>query len=293
MTRVARVLLFPLSLLIATWGAFQALQAELSPAMVSGGITLLAFAAAMLFERWIPRVRRPHEPGELRADLTYAGITGVLSDPLSHALVAGLATYAATLRGGTWEFGLPLGFLAVVVLLVHGLGDYWAHRLSHQWEWWWKLHAVHHAPARMTALNNLRIHPLDLFLKVLFGMGPVLLLGFSAESVALAMAIKGVCLGFQHADLDLRHGPLNFVFATNSVHRWHHSATPAEGNRNYGAVLSLYDVLFGSLLLPPEDAEPERMGLFHEEHYPRHRVLRATAAPWCWKRCVAGPPPQR
>ncbi|TXD37333.1 sterol desaturase family protein [Lujinxingia vulgaris] len=292
MKQVAAYLLFPLSLLLGTWGAFFALDAKLSPALVSGGITLVAFGVAMVFERWLPRIKRAHEPGELRADLTYAGITGVLSDPLAHALVAGLTTYAAGLRGGSWEVGLPLGVLAVVVLLVHGLGDYWAHRLSHRWEWWWKLHAVHHAPARMTALNNLRLHPLDYTLKVLFGMGPVLLLGFSEESVALAMAIKGVCLAYQHADLDLRHGPLNLIFATNSVHRWHHSASPAEGNRNFGGVLSLYDILFASLLLPAEDAEPERMGLFGDEHYPRHNVLRATAAPWCWKRCVADPPSQ-
>lgn len=120
-------------------------------------------------------------------------------------------------------------------------------------------------------------------------MTPVLLLGFSAEAIATAGAVQGVVVAFQHADVDLRHGLLNRVFATNSVHRWHHSARPDEANANYGGVLSLFDQAFGTYRVPPEHHEPQRMGLFAEHHYPVHAVVRSTVAPLCWRRCVEVP----
>jgi sterol desaturase/sphingolipid hydroxylase (fatty acid hydroxylase superfamily) len=118
-------------------------------------------------------------------------------------------------------------------------------------------------------------------------------LGFSAQAIALAATIKGVCLAFQHGDVDLRHRLLNYVFATNSVHRWHHSDRAQEGNHNYGSVFSFYDIVFGTFLLPSESREPASMGLFDAAHYPRHQVARATCAPWCWQRCVQRADTQR
>jgi sterol desaturase/sphingolipid hydroxylase (fatty acid hydroxylase superfamily) len=76
------------------------------------------------------------------------------------ALIGVVAAIAAWLPPNALA-GLPRAAGAAGVLLAGGLGDYWAHRLGHACGWWWKLHAVHHAPHRMVALNNLRLHPLD------------------------------------------------------------------------------------------------------------------------------------
>lgn len=276
---------FPLSLAVtiamATW-----LLRVVHVSMVPLAVTVVAFVWVLVLERLMPRIERPRERGELRADLAFAGLTALLSDPLANAFVAAMVIALSSLlpQGLAASMWLPAATLGV--LLVGGLGDYWAHRMSHESEWWWKLHAVHHAPHRMVALNNLRLHPVDLLLKTLFASAPVLTLGFSPEAIALAASIRGLNVAFQHADIDLRHGPLNWVFSTNSVHRWHHSAKREEADSNYGGVLSIFDVLFGTYRVPSEDQDPAEMGLYDERHYPIHEVGRSLVAPLCWRGCV-------
>lgn len=117
-------------------------------------------------------------------------------------------------------------------------------------------------------------------------MAPILLLGFSSEVLAMVGAVKGLTVAFQHANLDLRHGALNYLLATNSVHRWHHSADKHEVNGNYGGILVVFDLLFRSYRVPHEDLEPKQMGLFDERFYPIHSAWRSCVAPLCWQRCV-------
>lgn len=286
MRKLAQVTIFPTSLLLTVILGVFALDAGVPASLVPAAITVLFLALVVVGERLLPRIGRAPEAGEIRADLGFIGLTALVSDPLAHAAIAALAVaLAAWLPEGLLQ-AVPLWAGVVGVLLVGGFGDYWAHRLSHQWGWWWKLHSVHHAPHRMVALNNLRLHPLDLGLKLLFAVTPVLVLGFGPNAIAVAGALKGLNVAFQHADIDLRHGWLNRIVSTNSVHRWHHSARQHEANANYGGVLSVFDVVLGTYKVPPEDREPERMGLFEEKRYPLHQVVLSTVAPWCWARCV-------
>ncbi|MBV1860928.1 MAG: sterol desaturase family protein [Nannocystaceae bacterium] len=286
MRNIATRTFFPLCLAITGVAAFGAIELGVNAPLIPLGLTILFVLIILTGERLMPRVAQRAEPGETRADLGFLVLTA-LSDPLTHAGILALVTAVACWLPEGLMHGLPLWAGAVGVLVVGGLGDYWAHRLSHGWGWWWKLHAVHHAPRRMVALNNFRLHPLDLALKLSFAVVPVLVLGFSAEAIAVGGAFKGLNVAFQHADMDLRHGWLNRVFSTNSVHRWHHSAQPDQANANYGGVLSLFDIAFGTYRVPPEDSEPTRMGLFDAPRYPVHGVTRSTLAPFCWQRCVS------
>jgi ornithine lipid hydroxylase len=265
--RIVRSTLFPASLVLALAGAWFALDVGVAPAAIPAAVTIAMMAVVLAAERWFPRVGTSAEPGELRADLGFVALSSA-GDVITRSVLFGMVAALAAWVPADALAGLPLGVGAAGVLVTGGLGDYWAHRFGHEWGWWWKLHAVHHTPRRMVALNNFRLHPLDLALKLLFGVTPVLLLGFSAEAIAIAGAVKGLTVAFQHADVDLRHGYLNLVFATNSVHRWHHSALTDEGNANYGGVLSIFDLAFGTYRVPPEHLEPQRMGLYVERHDP-------------------------
>jgi len=278
-------LFFPLSFLLAVVGAALGLRLGVAPSAIPTIVTIAALVVVIAAEALAPRVQRAAEAGEVHADVGFATVTAIVDSLAQAALAAVVVATAAVLpQDMLSEISLWLG--VPLALLVSGLGDYWAHRWSHEWSWWWKLHAVHHAPHRMVALNNFRLHPLDLVLKLIATMGPLLLLGFSLEVLAMVGAIRGLTVAFQHANLDLRHGALNYLIATNSVHRWHHSAEIVEGNANYGGILIVYDLLFRSYRVPSEELEPARMGLYKEEHYPVHRVLRSTVAPLCWRGCV-------
>ncbi|HEY0843807.1 MAG TPA: hypothetical protein VGE12_00460, partial [Noviherbaspirillum sp.] len=60
---------------------------------------------------------------------------------------------------------------------------------------------------------------------------------------------------------------------TNALHRWHHSASPAEGNRNYGSVLIVWDLLFNTFHLPTGVREPARIGI-DDAGYPKKGYLK-------------------
>ena len=49
----------------------------------------------------------------------------------------------------------------LIYLVVFDFVDYWIHRGQHHFEWWWKLHALHHSQQQMTMWTDNRNHLLD------------------------------------------------------------------------------------------------------------------------------------
>jgi len=280
-----RYAVFPLTLLSALLFATAMILRGQEAALLVLPLTVFALGIALLCERWLPRQAIPAQPGEARTDWAFVAITA-LGDASAASALAHVATWTTVLQisvAGQW----PLWFAVPAALMLWELGAYVAHRSAHEWPWLWRLHALHHAPQRMTVLNNFRLHPLDFVLKTALSMLPLLLIGFSSQAIALVGVVRGVVVAFQHSNADLRHGRLNYVFATNSVHRWHHSTQANEANANYGTVLVLWDHLFGTLRVRDERQDPKTMGLFDTPHYPTHELLRPLLAFLCWQRCTA------
>jgi sterol desaturase/sphingolipid hydroxylase (fatty acid hydroxylase superfamily) len=180
-----------------------------------------------------------------------------------------------------WPFwaqcSLVIGFIELV--------KYWFHRLGHESRFWWPLHSVHHAVKRVYLLNGFRIHPLYHLMTYVLGYFPCILLGAPVETLLVHNVILGICGGFQHCNIDLKYGLLNYVFSTNEIHRWHHSTLKREGNRNYGACLSIFDVLFGTYFNAP-GRSPEVIGMFAEQGYPLNSYWKQLAVPFMYRRWV-------
>jgi sterol desaturase/sphingolipid hydroxylase (fatty acid hydroxylase superfamily) len=87
----------------------------------------------------------------------------------------------------------------------------------------------------------------------------------------------------QHANLDMRLGPLNYVFSTAEPHRWHHSRTLVEANTNYGSNLIVWDLVFGSFFLPQTRQPPIDIGLADRPHFPQTWAAQLLA-PLRWHR---------
>jgi sterol desaturase/sphingolipid hydroxylase (fatty acid hydroxylase superfamily) len=66
--------------------------------------------------------------------------------------------------------------------------------------------------------------------------------------VGAVTAVTGL---LTHCNIEMRTGWLDRVFSTPALHRWHHSKVLAEGNRNYGENIVLWDQLFGTWFNPP------------------------------------------
>ncbi len=221
-----------------------------------------------------PRWRRPEAGASVWADgLSAAVLLGVL-EPL---LKAGLPLLAEVLRErlpgvGHWPLdGAPLAWQILAALLWVEFAKYGSHRLHHEWRGLWALHAMHHAPARLHWLNNLRFHPLNHLLNSAASLLPLLLMGVPAEVLLGVLALTQPVLMLQHANVRTRNGWLNAVLSTNEAHRWHHGAHPSEAHSNYGSALLLWDHVFGTYRAADAHSRPRAVGLFDTSaHYPAH-----------------------
>jgi sterol desaturase/sphingolipid hydroxylase (fatty acid hydroxylase superfamily) len=114
------------------------------------------------------------------------------------------------------------------------------------------------------------------------------LLGFSRESV-FAVGLFVVAQGyFVHANIDVRIGWLNNVFASPEQHRLHHSIDLSEAG-HYGSDLSIWDRVFGSFTWYP-DRKPVAVGLRDPASFPRTgAVVASLLHPWRRPTKAAGP----
>lgn len=147
---------------------------------------------------------------------------------------------------------------AVVSFLLFDLSIYAWHWASHRFAWLWQFHRVHHSDLTMNISTAFRVHLLDHITMTLAKAAYIVLFGFSKESVVLNEALNTLFLIFHHSNLAFRGEKWlgNFIIVPY-LHRLHHSAQRQENDRNFGAILSVWDRLFGTLL----ENQPERLGI--------------------------------
>ena len=136
-------------------------------------------------------------------------------------------------------------FLYVVIL---DFADYWRHRLSHVFDWWYSLHAVHHAQRQMTFWSDDRNHLLDDIISFLWFTAVALLIGIPPMQFPLLVLLLLVLESLSHANVRLSFGAIGErLLISPRFHRAHHAVTAA-GRRsvNYGAILPWWDMLFGT-----------------------------------------------
>ena len=108
-------------------------------------------------------------------------------------------------------------------------------------------------------------------------------LGCPSEVVALFATLSAVHGYFQHANLKIRIGWLNYVFSMAELHRWHHSKTVEEANHNYGQNVILWDLVFGTFYWPADREPPEEIGIPDLPAFPM-TYFRQLASPFTWGR---------
>ncbi len=106
---------------------------------------------------------------------------------------------------------------------------------------------------------------------------PFLWMAVEARVLALYYVAYATNGFFQHCNIELRYGPLNYIVGSAETHRWHHSRLPSESNANYGNTVIVWDVLFGTWYLP-RDHEVTELGL-QDPGYPKS-FLRLLGAPF-------------
>jgi sterol desaturase/sphingolipid hydroxylase (fatty acid hydroxylase superfamily) len=155
---------------------------------------------------------------------------------------------------GQWPWPARLALIVVVT----DLANYLIHRLLHRAPVLWAFHAVHHSSSRLDWLATARGHPIDQAINISVIALPTYALG-AARWAPWLIAFLFLYPFLLHADIRLRLPYVDLVFVTPAFHRWHHGADIDAHDRNFGAILSVWDRLFGTFIA--SDSRPERYGL--------------------------------
>lgn len=306
--RIATAMLFPLMVaamtIVAIYGSRLdlatplRLEATANPSLVVFAVIVCFYSVVGALERLHPYRREWNRPaGDVRTDLLHLFITGPGSNSFFEGVLRGVAAGAAAwlsarLGGRLWPEEWPALAQLGLALLVAELGHYGFHRLSHQNPWVWRLHAVHHSAPRLYWLNATRFHPLDLVALITCQNVPLILLGATPQAFLMYSLFAVVYGQLQHCNIEVRTAGLDWIFSTPTLHRWHHSTEAREGNNNYGAILIVWDLVFGTFFLPRDGEFHGRVGIGRMPHFPSG-YLAQLAAPFRWRQIRAANAPAR
>lgn len=231
------------------------------------GTVLVFYPIIVALERRFPE--RPawnRDHGDQRTDILHLIFSGSLAQTVFQATLGALALSGGLwlrqrLGWSVWPTEAPLVVQWFLATAIAEFGHYAFHRLSHEHPLVWRLHAVHHSPERLYWLNATRFHWLDIFTLIALQSAPLLLLGAGREALLSYTIFAAVFGQMQHMNVRQMPSWLDWIFSTPTLHRWHHSTDPVEGNRNYGAILIGWDLLFGTFLRPVDRPFDIEVGL--------------------------------
>jgi sterol desaturase/sphingolipid hydroxylase (fatty acid hydroxylase superfamily) len=217
------------------------------------------YAICLPLERWRPVERWPDRRA-VTVDILYTlisriGLLPLFTFVLFYQLQVGLNGWL-TDHGWippTLERLFPallgqqvLTFFMYVVIL--DFSDYWRHRLSHMFRWWYSLHALHHAQRQMTFWSDDRNHLLDDIIGFVWFTAVALLIGIPPLQFPLLVLLLRLLESLSHANARLQFGWLGErLLISPRFHRAHHGVLAAgQSSRNFGAILPFWDMAFGT-----------------------------------------------
>jgi sterol desaturase/sphingolipid hydroxylase (fatty acid hydroxylase superfamily) len=211
--------------------------------ITSALITLVVLGLEQVHERhagW--RMNRQ----EFFTDLFYVVLSGTVISWFTLRLAENpLTAMKASLGISTpWLLHLPWVVQAVLVFSLIEFGQYWMHRLMHNWTPFWLTHAPHHHITQLNAAKGAVGNPIELFL---ISLSVIALLDFDKTAIFAAYNLGGVVSTFAHANV--RSDPpiwYSFFLTTIRHHSFHHSVDYENTRCNYGNSLIVFDRIFGT-----------------------------------------------
>ena len=241
------------------------------------GLLQLVVIAAVIgpLQRWKP-VEAVTDRATVRTDILYTLVhrLGLFRlglflavDPLADSLfgtlrMTGVSTFQLD---GVWPGVTDVPWVSLLLyLIVFDFVDYWIHRGQHHFEWWWRLHSLHHAQRQMTMWSDNRNHLFDDLLRDTILVVVAQLIGVAPGQFIAIVVITQLSESFQHANVRLWFGRWGErLWVSPRFHRLHHSigighetlkpvadaSSDAPGHRvvlgghNFGVLLPWWDIL--------------------------------------------------
>lgn len=245
----------------AVWTAATARALDLAGSLVSigtlsyvGGISLvLAIEVAVLGYPKSSVYRLLHPTRSTWTDILWfalrvLGLNGIILSILSLGTTTAVARLAERYLGFHVLLRVenPIGRFVLYVVAVDFL-EYWVHRARHQIGWWWELHKAHHSAEEFNAITTTRGHPFDGVAMAITTAIPIAVLGGSMLESIPVLTLFAAHAGLTHSMLPWRWGWFGrYVVFPPTGHRIHHSALPEHMDKNFGAIMPIWDWIFGT-----------------------------------------------
>ncbi|MGH1457179.1 MAG: sterol desaturase family protein [Alphaproteobacteria bacterium] len=233
---------------------------KIMPFLCFNGAYVFLIVSLLWLERVMPHERQWHKSdgqtfSNIAHTLTSKGTTQIL-------LVVNGYIGAKIFTGGEsglfgfdlWPSDWPLYAQVVLAVVASEFALYWAHRSAHEVPFIWRFHAIHHSVQKLWIVNTGRFHFIDALYSIVLGMIPFVILGASMDVIMWLAAVTAFIGMLTHCNVEMRFGPLSYIFNTPELHRWHHSKKLREGNTNYGENVMIWDMVFGTFF--HEDRRP-------------------------------------
>lgn len=161
-----------------------------------------------------------------------------------HYIYTNVAPYQIPLNVGTWIIGL----------LVFDLIAYWFHRLSHEINFLWAAHIVHHQSEELNLTTVFRASLFAVIFRAFFFVW-MALAGFDAFTIATCTIALGLFQLFTHSRVIGKLGIFEKFLTTPSHHRVHHARNEKYMDHNYSHIFIIWDRMFGTFV--EETEEPD------------------------------------
>jgi sterol desaturase/sphingolipid hydroxylase (fatty acid hydroxylase superfamily) len=181
------------------------------------------------------------------------GIGNVLTGFVTKAMILGLFMLLYkfrifTLDASSW-------WMWVLLFFADDLSYYWFHRVSHNVNWFWASHVVHHSSEHYNLAAALRQTWTGNATGSFLFWAWMPLVGFHPFWVLLMQQISLIYQFWIHTEA-VHKMPrwFEFIFNTPSHHRVHHGSDLKYLDKNHGGILIIWDRIFGSF--KPEEERP-------------------------------------
>lgn len=231
---------------------------EVVPAEVMALTLLIVFIILSTLEFHAPRKKLPtkHLRQSYKTNISLFIVNSIAMSLVSASSLLILAErysgkgLLSTLSSPAWKAVLSFLLLDLLMFL-------W-HKASHGFDCLWMFHKVHHNDPYLNVTTSFRIHFLELVITNFLKAMLIILLGIEEAIVLISEAVMTLFIMFHHTNISFKGEKLlGYVIIVPSLHRTHHSTQRCEHDRNYGAVLSLWDRLFGTL----SELKPAEVGI--------------------------------
>lgn len=179
---------------------------------------------------------------DTRANIAIAVMYGICSATFGYSIALGGLKFFSQFA----LFRIPIDIWTLILtVIIADLIYYWEHRTEHRLRFFWAYHNVHHSSLDYNYTVASRLSLIESCFLWFFYV-PMALMGFNPLLVFLGVQINAAYQTWIHTQKIGRLGMLEKAINTPALHRVHHASNSLYIDKNFGGILIVWDILFGT-----------------------------------------------